>query len=179
MKFHTCVDDNFFENPDEIVKYANSLEYFKSKEPGNWPGGRSLNMWEINRDLFDFLTKKALNYYFDLNKQRITWTYTNIRFHKIEPGDWELHDKKHTRIHKDNAFLGGVIYLNKGENDEETGTSFFDDNLNRMYSVNNYYNNAVFFQGCRLNHGATGINNNKERLIINFFMDDIQYKYMD
>ena len=128
---------------------------------------------------FDFLTKKALNYYFDLNKQRITWTYTNIRFHKIEPGDWELHDKKHTRIHKDNAFLGGVIYLNKGENDEETGTSFFDDNLNRMYSVNNYYNNAVFFQGCRLNHGATGINNNKERLIINFFMDDIQYKYMD
>ena len=54
-----------------------------------------------------------------------------------------------------------------------------DDNLNKMYSVNNYYNNAVFFQGNRLNHGASSIDNNKTRLVMVFFMRDIKYKYID
>ena len=108
----------------------------------------------------------------------MTWTYTNIRFHKIKPGDWKIHQKKHTRVHKDNAFLAGIIYLNK-KTDEETGTSIYDDEFTTMLKVSNYYNNAVFFEGSRLYHGATSINNDKERLIINFFMDDIKYKYTE
>ena len=177
MKLHTVFDDNFFENPDQIVEYANTLKYYKSKE-NNWPGGRTLNMWELNDDLYKFLTNKVLSYYFDLEKTHVTWTYSNIRFHKVEPGDWKLHNKQHTRIHKDDAFLAGVIYLNKKTN-EETGTSIFDNEFKTMLKVSNYYNNAIFFEGGRQYHGATSVNNEEERLVINFFMDNIQYKYMD
>ena len=178
MKLHTVIDDNFFDNPDKIVKYANTIEYYK-KDSQNWPGGRSLNMWELNDDLYKFITNKVLSYYFDLKKTRVNWRYTNIRFHKIKPGDWQKHNKQHTRIHKDDAYIAGIIYLNKDINEEKTGTSFYDNEKNKMYSVNNYYNNAVFFQGNRLYHGASEINNNEERLTIIFFMDDIQYKYID
>ena len=175
---HTVIVDNFFDNPDEIVKYADSLDYdFLSKE--NWPGGRSMNLCDINTELFNYTTNTVLSYYFNLEKQYVTWGHSNIRFHKILPGDWEKHDRKNTIIHKDTAHIGGVVYLNKDENDEGTGTSFYDDNLNKMYSVNNYYNNAVFFQGNRLNHGASSIDNNKTRLVMVFFMSDIKYKYID
>lgn len=176
MKLHTVIDDNFFDKPDEMVKYANTIEYYET-DSQNWPGGRSLNMWELNEDLFNFITNKVLSYYFDLNIMKVSWTHSNIRFHKINPGDWHRHNKKHTRIHKDDTHIAGIIYLNKDVNKEETGTSFYNNDKNKIYGLNNCYNNAVFFQGNRVYHGATGIDNEEERLTIVFFMDGIQYKY--
>lgn len=176
MSYHTCILQNFFDNPDKIVDYANTLEWIGPQEKDNWPGKRTNNMSEINKKLFDFITNKVLSIYFDLNVGVVKWKRSNIRFHKITNDDWLKHNKKHTRIHKDSYGLAGVVYLNKNICDEKTGTSFFDENINLMYKTCNYYNNAVIYDGCNLNHGATSIGND-DRLILCIFIDGINYKY--
>ena len=41
-----------FDNPDEIVKFANTLKYYKSKT-GNFPNIRTKSLHEINKKIFD------------------------------------------------------------------------------------------------------------------------------
>ena len=176
MYYHTCVLQNFFDNPDEVVNYTNTLDWYSPTKDENWPGKRTNNLWEINKNLFNFITNKVISLYFDLNAVAVEWKKSNIRFHKISNNDWLKHNKKHTRIHKDDYSLAGVVYLNKNTCNEKTGTSFFDEKLNLMYKTCNYYNNAVTYDGCNLNHGLTSMDEN-ERLILCIFIDGIDYKY--
>ena len=62
--FPTQSVDNFFDKPEEIVQFANSLEY-KTARSGFWPGERTEEL-HINHTLFfkSFLTITVLVFLF-------------------------------------------------------------------------------------------------------------------
>ena len=51
MGFPSLIIDNFFEDPDKVVDYANTLEYQQSVG-GKWPGKRSDHLNRLNSELF-------------------------------------------------------------------------------------------------------------------------------
>ena len=57
MGFPTLIIDNFFDDPDKVVEYANTLEFLPS-ELGEWPGKRSEELWMTNPELFDYTSAK-------------------------------------------------------------------------------------------------------------------------
>ena len=63
MLIPTIVADDFFREPDELVKLSKTLE-FESASDGRWPGLRSKFLHEIDRVLFDKINKKILSIIF-------------------------------------------------------------------------------------------------------------------
>jgi hypothetical protein len=171
--YQTVIKNNFFDDPDHIVKNTKKIKWIKSSSQDNWPGYRSENLYHINRSLHDFIVQNVIKFYY--NNQEVHIGKTQIQFHKINYVDWIEHDKKNTRIHKDNCNLSGVIYLNKDTNDFETGTSLYDENKSIFARVSNQYNTLALYDG-NLYHGATGLDKN-ERLIIVIFLDEIKVIY--
>lgn len=110
----TIIKNNFFENPEEVIKYSKQITWKKPSNQDNWPGLRSDNLFEINQKLHDDIVEKIVKLYF--NGYKVSIESTNIQFHKITYEDWLLHDKKNTRIHKDFTDLAGIIYLNQDTN---------------------------------------------------------------
>jgi hypothetical protein len=171
MKFPTCVIQNFFNNPKDILKYIKTLKWYNPKPKDNWPGKRTENLWELNEELFKFVVNKSLSLYFNINTQIVRWKCSEIKFHKIKPKDLLKYKKQHTQIHRDNFELAGVIYLNENCFDENNGTTIYDDNKKEILRVSNYFNNAVFYDGSTL-HGLTSFNK-KDRLVLCVFIDGI------
>ena len=58
-KFFPVSVDDFFDNPDIIVRYAKSLPK-KSDPEGRWPGKRTELLWKINKQLNDLILLKIL-----------------------------------------------------------------------------------------------------------------------
>ena len=59
--YATTICDNFFAQPDDILSFAQSLEYYPS-ETGVYPGARSSPLHEINPALFNYLLRNYLHY---------------------------------------------------------------------------------------------------------------------
>lgn len=123
MLIPTLVYDNFFRNPDEVINYAEQLEYF-SNEEGRWPGKRSLPLHEINKNLFNFVTSKIIKLLWPSNFEDIYFnahsTFQKISKDYTNPG-W---------IHQDVEILTAIIYLSKHR---ECGTSIFESkNFNTL-----------------------------------------------
>ena len=129
----TCVD-NFFNNPEEVVKFANSVEYNKTNQV---PGYRSKPIHELDIDFFRITTLKMLSVYFPN-----TWGSTDYEaysvFQKTSPGTidgW---------VHYDNSFFTSIIYLTH----TDVGTSIYqqkkpslkDLNLNKYEYFSNHEN---------------------------------------
>lgn len=122
--FQTQSIDNFFGKPEEIIKFANSLEY-QIGPYGLWPGKRTEGL-HINHNHFcnSFLTK-LLALFFDYNHAKISWSNVEIYFQKTYPFD--IKDKNNILntglIHQDGDFpLVGLVYLTEGA-DINSGTS--------------------------------------------------------
>ena len=65
MKYPTIVVDNFFDNPNEIVEYSKTLDYYKADPTiphSKWQGKRTESIHKINRQLYDFVISKARTY---------------------------------------------------------------------------------------------------------------------
>ena len=60
--YYSTIRDNFFSNPDLIRDYALSLD-MESDNSGKWPGVRSKMIYEINKDLNDYIVAKILSCY--------------------------------------------------------------------------------------------------------------------
>lgn len=168
--YPTIIKNNFFKDPDGVVKDTNIIKWYEPSSNDNWPGYRSDNLFNINRSLHDLIISKILKLYF--NKETVIINETKIHFHKINYKDWVEHEKKKTKMHKDPCELAGVIYLNKNTNNFNTGTSFYDDNTNITAQISNKYNTLVCYDGKNY-HGATNLDNN-ERLIIVIFLNKIK-----
>ena len=106
--------DGFFTNPDLLVEYANTLEFFDNEN--NYAGSRSLPMSEINPDL----EHKVLNKYFHLLNWDVDGAECSMHFQKI-PSKFELGCP-----HVDLGETTGIIYLSKGHDNQDCGTSIFD-----------------------------------------------------
>ena len=166
INYPTIVVENFFDNPDSVVELTTKLDFFPAKERENWPGFRSKNLLITNKKLFEFICKKFVELYFNFCSDESAFDYEDVEilFHKFN-----YKDEKEIKglIHTDQRQLAGVIYLNKGVTDEDTGTSIYDKDNKRIVKVSNNYNTLVAYDGKR-NHGATGFND-KERLTIVIF----------
>lgn len=157
--YPTVIVDSFFKNPDLIVKYSKTLEWFKPKEFDNWPGVRTQPLHLINKDLFNFIINKILSIYYDFNIQQVSYENVVVQFHKTNKSDIKNWNKKHTHIHKDkNEELAGVIYLNKNIVCEETGTSIYNEKLKKTIKVSNNYNTLLLYDAKRF-HGVTNFSN--------------------
>jgi hypothetical protein len=116
MIWPTLCVDNFFNNPEEVKKYALSLEYSASDD-GTWPGKRSKPLDKINFNFFKFVTTKIIRLLYPMNVEDLGWK-AYASFQKIdgnlysEPG-W---------VHRDMDEFTAIIYLSHYEN---CGTSIF------------------------------------------------------
>ncbi len=55
--------NNFFNDPDEVVRFAKSLKYRKPKE-GIYPGVRTKNLHDIDYAFFNKTIRSILSIYF-------------------------------------------------------------------------------------------------------------------
>ena len=126
-KFFPVAVDNFFENPEAIVKYAKKLPF---QSTGRHPGKRTQNLWEINKDLHTAILLKTLSCYYDLDYQSIEWESSIMEFTEIPRYAKDKNDVRNKGwIHQDVAILGnddlaGLIYLTP-DIDPDSGTSLW------------------------------------------------------
>lgn len=107
--FPTTQINNFFDDPNKILKKAESCTYYKSKD-GWWPGERSESLHVIYPNLFNKIISSVLSNFFSQGEQ-INFQNATGFFHKIKPYKNPLLNKGW--IHKDGCELAGLIYLNK------------------------------------------------------------------
>jgi|LakMenE18May11ns_1017448.scaffolds.fasta_scaffold9429620_2 hypothetical protein len=172
--YPTFVLENFFQNPNDVVEYSKTLEFFKPEKDENWPGVRTKSLHLFNKPLFDYIVSKILSVYYDFSFHNFKYLDTHIMFQKINLKDFLNNNKKNTNLHQDIYHeLAGVIYLNKKFN-EKTGTNIFDNNENKIVKVSNSYNTLVCYDAQKI-HGFNDILN-EERLTIVIFIGKIEIK---
>lgn len=133
-----CKND-FFKNPDKVLTLFERQSYIKSVA---FPGLRSSNLLEsadsetknfalffaqkISDDVFPGIHKFMIDVRFHINQ-----VYTN-------------QDVNYGWIHGDEADLAGVVYMTKGEQSLETGTSIFNKNTNKSFDVDDFKSRQEF-----------------------------------
>mgnify|MGYP003151237840 CR=1 FL=1 len=112
MLFPVTIVDNFFEDPDYIVKYAKSLEYENLRIA---PGLRTKALHEVDQEFFNWITNKSLKLHYPDKELEFN---AEARFQKVpvnlKHDGWVHHDEP--------SELTIVVYLSKHA---ETGTSFY------------------------------------------------------
>jgi len=120
MYFPITIIDNFYENFNEIKKYALDLEYLK-KIKFTMPGYETKPLNEINAELFFKCTNKLLSLFYD-RKTRPNISFECLtKFEKIYPYGEDYSKEGWVHDDDDNK-LSAILYLN-GEYEE--GTSFY------------------------------------------------------
>ena len=117
MIWPTLCVDNFFVNPEEIKKYALSLEYSFAKD-GKWPGKRTETLHKINLNLHLLVTTKILKLLYPMDVDDLYWA-ANGYFQKI---DGNIYSQSGW-VHKDKNEFTALIYLSHHKN---CGTSIFN-----------------------------------------------------
>lgn len=127
MLIPTLVFDNFFKNPNLITEYAYGLEY-KKASGGEWPGGRTKPLHEINEELFLEIGTKILKLLWPSSYENIQYQarcyFQKISKEYINEG-W---------IHRDPTVLTAIIYLSKHE---KCGTSIFEQKTVNLFKNSN------------------------------------------
>jgi hypothetical protein len=103
--FPTTIVDGFFDNPDPVVDFARSLEYFPDEE-GRWPGVRSKPLHEVNPDFFNFFINRKMALFYALDKEYVSWN-VNSYFQIVPP------DNKKGWTHRDGNLCTSIVYLSK------------------------------------------------------------------
>ena len=121
MSYPLVIKDNFFPDPDAIVKASNKLEYHSWEN--NWPGLRTRSLYDINYPLASYIAEKI----FGLIHDQLPSSFTlDIGIQKVNP--FVIDDKWNKKnlgwIHTDKCLFGGVIYLDKNP-DKDAGTSIY------------------------------------------------------
>ena len=121
----SCIDD-FYSDPDEVRKFALSLDYTQTTA-GNYPGVRTPLLHEVNAKFFDSFCSKLFSLYYNYRHENINWV-VETTFQKIYP----LSDNRNSIfnegwIHLDaeSSIAAGVIYLTP-DSYIEAGTSFYE-----------------------------------------------------
>ena len=126
--FFPITIDDFFDDPEEIVKFGKSQKK-KSDPRGEWPGVRSRPLNEVDEVLQQEITSKIVSYYYDLEYREIFWETSSITFQEIPRFSKNKNDIRHKGwIHSDNMYdwdLAGLVYLTPNI-DPDAGTSLFN-----------------------------------------------------
>lgn len=119
MLYPTLMIDRFFENPDEIVKFANKLDYTIEDGKGIYPGKRSQPLHELNYSLFDYINKKVLRLYypdFEVFKNLNYEAKTHFQLIAYKDVEYHITNSKYPGIgwiHRDPNLITAIIYLTK------------------------------------------------------------------
>ena len=168
MKFPTAIVENFFERPDDIVKYAKTLEYKTPEKNEYWIGQRSELLHKINPELFNFIVEKVISVFYNGTKEDIMFDDAQVSFQKISKDDWQ---KNKISVHRDiGNSLSGVIYLSKNEN-YDNGTRLMINEKQEHLRVASKYNSMICYEGSQL-HGPIG-STDDDRLTIVFFIHKV------
>jgi hypothetical protein len=125
MQYPVICVDNFFNNPYEIVKFANSLP---CEVAGQYPGRRTENLEITHVQFAKWISLKMLSVFFPNQYMKLKWA-SHITFQKIDPtqvdgGGW---------IHPDgDSELSALVYLNE---ENLGGTSIFKNKS--IHNINN------------------------------------------
>ena len=129
--FPIQIVDNFFDDPDDVVQFANSLKYKKDPK-GSFPGKRSDFLHTIDKTFFNTVFAKILALSFDYKFHNISWDNVQLNFQKTTPRDYKNKNNLINTglIHQDgNLPLVGLVYLTKNA-DLDSGTSIFSQKTN-------------------------------------------------
>jgi hypothetical protein len=127
MIYPTICVDNFFNEPDKILEFSNSLNFFEDTE-GRWPGKRTSLLHEINFDFFEQFGLKVLSILYPTIK-KITFK-CSLNFQKISE---EYINKGWIHRDSETSDFTCIVYLSKHK---ECGTSIF--NSKKLgYSIKN------------------------------------------
>ena len=137
----TCID-NFYENPDEVVKFAQSLEF--KKTPGIYPGLRTDLLSTIDPIFFNSFCNKLFSVFFDYTISEVEWTVKTV-FQKIYPfsnDNDELLNSGWIHLDDPTTVAAGVIYLNKDSN-LKAGTSLYRVKDSEYVGIFDYGDNTT------------------------------------
>jgi len=118
----TIIVDNFFSDPDKIVDFAMSQQFYDTN--GKWPGKRTEFLHYLNPNLFNFICKKILTI---ISLENSKYWEFDIQFQLIKPFDENQFNLKNCGwVHSDfsSGVFSGIIYLNKIP-EKNTGTSIY------------------------------------------------------
>lgn len=139
MNYPSVQVGNFFDNPNYVLDYCNSLEYHKSD--GGYPGARTKSLRDLDSSLFAKINSKIIRLlYPDWNVyQKIQWNADTF-FQKINDEDVKLHldNKEHPGkgwIHNDfPSKFTAIIYLSK---EKDCGTIIYSKKDGFVWENNN------------------------------------------
>ena len=122
MTYPITIVDDFFEDPDAIVKMANELKYYPP-DTGNWPGVRTKQLHVVEDRFFQYFGEKIMLLFHDNTPEY--WKLQS-HFQKILPFHEDQYDKLNRGwIHQDlDTYFGGIVYLTK-DPEPDTGTSIY------------------------------------------------------
>ena len=122
MTYPITIVDDFFEDPDAIVKMANELKYYPP-DTGNWPGMRTKQLHVVEDRFFQYFGEKIMLLFHDNTPEY--WKLQS-HFQKILPFHEDQYDKLNRGwIHQDlDTYFGGIVYLTK-DPEPDTGTSIY------------------------------------------------------
>ena len=115
MHFPITIIDNFFDEPDRIVTFANSLQYHPRQKGDYWYGLRSKPLHEVDKGYFEWSSQKILRAFY----KDQTLHVCNTCFQKT-PGIKNISNEGW--IHTDKCLMAAIIYLDK---DNISGTNFY------------------------------------------------------
>jgi|TARA_R100001460_G_C3531208_1_gene173547 hypothetical protein len=129
--FGNICADNFFDNPYQIIDISKKVKLKKTKYIS---GYRSENISDINKNLFDYINRKIINFIYPGAKGMDFRASTYFQKSDADENDgW---------VHADPTMITAVIYLTPGGT---SGTSIFDAkeefNLPRQPNKLEYFEN--------------------------------------
>ena len=82
--FQVQAVDNFFDKPEEIVKFANQLEY-QVGPYGFWPGKRTKELHIDHKNFFNSFLEKIFSLFFNFTKDSgLSWSNVVCIFKKLQ-----------------------------------------------------------------------------------------------
>jgi len=149
MNFPSTQILNFFDNPYDIIHFADSLEYKNNQ--GVFPGVRTEEMAVVAPDFFRFLCQRTLSIFYPgiTDKSFLVHWNAESRFQKITHDD--LVDGTKTWVHNDkDATFTSIIYLSPnmlGNGTgiylpKSTGGVYYSDKAKQL-KINHFYENSI------------------------------------
>ena len=122
MTYPITIVDNFFEDPDEVVKLSKDIKWYKP-DIGNWPGERTTQLHHELPRFFNYFGERIHWLFHDQTPE-----YWNLQAHfqRIKPfGDDQWDKRNQGWIHQDiDTWFAGIVYLNPDPS-PNSGTSIY------------------------------------------------------
>ena len=123
MPYPLIIKDDFFSDPDAIVKESKRIREY-ALDQYQYPGVRTKPLNLSNPKLFAYIAQKIFHLFHDKTPDVYTMT---MAFQKINPyiKDDKWDRKNRGWVHTDKCLFGGVIYLDKNP-DKDAGTGIYE-----------------------------------------------------